>query len=131
MARTPREPSPTDTVHFACFACRKAFKQRGSSNWDPDVPQRPFPCPECKQPMQRFGRYFQPPPQRAARQWLKVELLFHFGERFESGTLALGNRCRTLHDTVAYLTGPTRPEAEVRAALERIRKTRTRPTNPG
>jgi hypothetical protein len=79
VAKARRKPTVTNSVHFACFDCRKAFKQRGSSNWDPEVPQRSFLCPECKRPMTRLGRYFKAPPQRAKRQWLKVELLYHYG----------------------------------------------------
>ena len=114
----------TNTVHFACFACRKSFKQRGSSNWDLDVPQRPFPCPECKQCMVRLGRYFKAPPNRATRQWLKVELLHHYGERFVSGNLRLGSECRTLPATVAYLSA-SHKEGEVRSMLETIRALRS------
>jgi len=121
MSKTQRPLSVTNEVPFACFDCRKAFKQRGSSNWHPDVPRRPFPCPVCKQPMIRLGRYFKAPPQRAARQWVKVELLYCFGERFESGQLGLGAKCRTLSGTIAYLMGSGSADAEVRACLERIR----------
>lgn len=126
MAKARSEPTATNTVHFACFECRKGFKQRGSSNWDPDVPKRPFPCPECKRPMTRLGRYFKAPPQRAAWQWLKVELLYRCGERFESGYLGLGDKCRTLAATVTYLSGPSRTVAEVRAVLADIRAKRAR-----
>ena len=126
MRKARRDPTATNTVHFACFDCRKAFKQRGSSNWDPAVPERPYPCPECKRPMSRLGRYFKSPPQRAIRQWLKVELLYRHGERFESGYLGLGTKCRTLAATVAYLAGPARSEAEVRGVLESIRASRSR-----
>jgi hypothetical protein len=76
--------------------------------------------------MVRLGRYFKAPPQRATRQWLKVELLHHYGERFESGYLGLGRKCRTLPDAVAYLAGPDRPASEVRAVLEGIRTVRSR-----
>ena len=127
MAKARREQTATNTVHFACFDCRKAFKQRGSSNWDHTLPHRPFPCPECKQPMVRLGRYFKAPPQRADKQWLKVELLHHYGERFESGYLGLGSKCRTLPATVTYLSGLARPEAEVRAVLKTMRASRSRP----
>ena len=75
-------PHATNKVRFACFTCRKAFKQIGSSAWDPDVPQRPFPCPECKEPMARMGRYFKAPPQRAVRAWHKVHEKYLQGERF-------------------------------------------------
>ena len=42
--------------------------------------------------MVRLGRYFKAPPKRAIRQWHKVELLFHYGERFESGNSRLGTK---------------------------------------
>jgi hypothetical protein len=74
--------------------------------------------------MARLGRYFKAPSKRATRQWLKVELLYHYGERFESGGLKLGTRCRTLGSAVAYLVSSDRPEADVHASLERIRSSR-------
>jgi hypothetical protein len=76
-------PSANNRVHFACFTCRKTFKQAGSSNWDSNVPERPFPCPECKQPMSRMGRYFKAPRQRALRSWQEVKRLYDQGERFD------------------------------------------------
>jgi hypothetical protein len=75
-------PKATNKVRFACFACRKAFKQIGSSTWDPDVPQRPFPCPECKRPMARMGRYFKAPSQLVVRAWREVQEKYLRGERF-------------------------------------------------
>ena len=128
--KAKRRPTATNTVHFACFDCRQAFKQRGSSNWDPDLPTRPFPCPVCKRPMVRLGRYFRAPPRRATRQWLKVELLYHYGERFESGHSRVGQKCRTLPDAVAYLAGPDRPSSAVRAVLDGIRAHRSRAARP-
>jgi hypothetical protein len=86
MANDPPKlgvPHATNKVHFACFACRKSFKQMGSSNWDHSVPQRPFPCPECKDPMVRLGRYFKAPRQNAVRMWRKVKELYELGERFD------------------------------------------------
>jgi hypothetical protein len=73
-----------------------------------------------------LGRYFKAPPQRANRQWLKVELLHHYGEQFWSGSLGLGSKCRTLADAIAYLAGPDRQASEVRAVLEGIRVLRSR-----
>ena len=123
LMRKPHRPRPRNTVHFACFDCRKTFKQRGSSNWDPEVPARHFPCPNCKQSMVRLGKYFKAPRQQAARQWLKVELLYRFGERFEAGNERLDTRCKTLADAVAYLAD-THPAVDVRATLEGIRNSR-------
>src|SRR5687768_33466 len=68
----PGVPHATNKVRFACFTCRKAFKQHGSSTWDPGVPLRPYPCPQCKEPMARMGRHFKAPPQRAVRAWREV-----------------------------------------------------------
>ena len=79
----PGVATATNRVHFACFACRKTFKQPGSSNWDSNVPERPFPCPDCKQPMARMGRHFKAPRQRAVRAWQEVEQLYLLGERFD------------------------------------------------
>jgi hypothetical protein len=79
----PGVPTATNRAHFACFACRKAFKQAGSSNWDSNVPARPFPCPECKRPMARMGRHFKAPRQRAVRAWRKVGRLYLASERFD------------------------------------------------
>lgn len=76
------EPTPTNRVHFACFACRKGFKQRGSSDWDSNVDARPYPCPECRAPMARLGPHFRAPRQRAVRAWRAVERLYQQGERF-------------------------------------------------
>ena len=69
-------PTATNRVHFARFTCRKAFKQTGSSNWDSKVPERPFPCPECKRLMARMGRHFKAPRQRAVQAWKAVEQLY-------------------------------------------------------
>jgi hypothetical protein len=79
----PGVPSATNRVHFACFACRKTFKQPGSSNWDEYIPERPYPCPECKQPMARMGRHFKAPRQRAMKAWREVERRYLEGERFD------------------------------------------------
>jgi hypothetical protein len=119
-----RKPSATNKVHFACFDCRKTFKQPESSNWNSAIPLRPLDCPNCKQPMVRLGRHFQAPPQRAARQWLKVELLHAFGERFEAGNSGLAAKCDTLASTIRYLVDAGHAEAAVRKQLERIRKRR-------
>jgi uncharacterized CHY-type Zn-finger protein len=77
------KPRVTNKVHFACFACHKSFKQQGSSNWDSNVPQHPFPCPNCKESMARMGRYFKAPPKRAIRAWREVERKYQSGEKFD------------------------------------------------
>ena len=76
-------PTSTNKVHFACFDCRKTFKQAGSSNWDSNVPERPYLCPECKRPMARLGRHYKAPRQRAVKAWKEVEAKYAAGERFD------------------------------------------------
>ncbi len=114
----------TNTVHFACFACRVAFKQPDSSNWNARVAARPFDCPNCKRSMVRLGRYFKAPPRRAVRQWLKVELLFRFGERFECANSRLDTKCDTLPFTVSYLVDAGHESSHIRSALRSIRDAR-------
>ena len=75
--------SATNKVHFACFFCRKTFKQLGSSTWDSNVPERPFPCPDCQRPMARMGRNFKAPPRRSVKDWERVEAAYLGGERFD------------------------------------------------
>lgn len=80
--RYPGVPHATNKARFACFACRKTYKQLGSSTWDLEVPDRQFPCPQCKEPMARMGRHFKAPPQRSTRAWREVREKFMQGERF-------------------------------------------------
>ena len=74
--------------------------------------------------MVRLGRYFKAPPRRAGKQWLKVELLYAFGERFVSGYSGLDKACATLAMTIAYLTANGHDESAVRGRLEQIRALR-------
>src|SRR2546423_783849 len=75
--------------HYACFPCRKMFRQPAVS----DLPehrrpapgeQRVVPCPECRTPMKNMGLDFKAPPQDDVKQWKKVEILFHQGFAFHS-----------------------------------------------
>ncbi len=115
---------PANKVHFACFDCRSCFKQPNSSNWNPDVERRSQVCPKCKSEMVRLGRYFKAPSKRAIRQWLKVELLHEFGERFCSGNSGLDRSCSSLSATISYLIECGHDESEVLARLQRIRDVR-------
>jgi hypothetical protein len=111
-------------VHFACFNCRKTFKQPNSSDWDESVRPRTFACPECKTEMTRLGRYFRAPRRNATRQWQKVELLYRFGERFVSGHSGLGRSCRTLSTTIAYLAECGHSREAIDSSLKDIRAAR-------
>lgn len=62
--------------HYACFACRKAFKQP-FDNERPDCL-----CPQCRQPMTNMGTDFKTPPHKNTDQWRKVQLLAQAGVKF-------------------------------------------------
>lgn len=114
----------TDRVHFACFDCRKSFKQPESSNWEKEIPERPFECPNCKRPMTRLGKYFRAPRKRMWKQWLKIELLYSFGETFDSSWTNISWKCGTLPETIEFLVDAGEEEAAVRQRLVEIRARR-------
>jgi hypothetical protein len=68
------------TEHYACFACRRAFKHReeaviGVGHEYPPRPPRYRPCPECGGPARSMGKNFKAPRRESANQWRKLELL--------------------------------------------------------
>ncbi len=92
--------------HFACFRCRKSFKQPP----DADLPERERPapgerrevrCPQCATPMADLGRDFEAPKQSDARRWKAVELLHRHGVRTAGSAPSLGE----LKDLEAFLAG--------------------------
>ena len=70
--------------HFACFRCRKCYKQPPLS----DLPEteRPLPgqvrvvlCPQCRAPMVDVGKDFEAPRRSAVKQWKLAEKLYEHG----------------------------------------------------
>ncbi len=94
---------------FACFDCRKSFKQR--SRWELPPSEQPAKgkprcvlCPQCRQPMADMGRDFKPPKQADRKQWKKIELLFRHGFTFHScGCCGPGLRPDELKEVAAFL----------------------------
>ena len=124
IGRTENPPETAmNTVHFVCFDCRKSFKQHGSSYSDRATEERPYPCPNRKRAMVKLGKYFKAPPQRATRQWLKVELLYRYGIRFNSSNMRTKEEWCTLASTVRSLSGNQSLE-HVRKQLNQIRASR-------
>jgi hypothetical protein len=120
--------------HFACFACRKAFKQRGSGHPSGNEILRAFPCPDCKSPMVPMGRDFKAPPRRAKDQWIKVELLQSFGIIFEVPVMESGGpgvRPGKLSEAVPYLVNLGFDRAEVERRLKQLRGQRSRTDGRG
>jgi hypothetical protein len=109
--------------HYACFACRKAFKRLQEYEWPDD--QRPAegeavpaPCPECREPMADMGLDFKPPKRSATEHWVVVEFLFRRGVGYHScGCGGPGFRPSRWADVPAFLASHRcRPASEVLAA---------------
>ena len=109
--------------HFACFACRKAFKPRGSETLTTEA-DREYPCPECRAPMTLMGRDFQAPPVRAMKEWHLLELLRSFGVIFEPGQKQPATQPQSLRDVESFLTKEGFDETVIRKRLDQIRTTR-------
>jgi hypothetical protein len=78
---------------WACFACRKCFKQRswldlladrGFATGKSHLVKRDILCPQCRRPMTNMGWDFKVPKQKDVEQWKKVELLAQNGYTFHS-----------------------------------------------
>lgn len=122
-------PDDSHMQHFACFACRKSFKQPGSGHV---LSQhlRPFPCPSCKEEMVPLGKDFKAPPARDRAQWLKVELLYLFGITFEppaESTGGPGPRPAKLNEVVAFLVSRGWDRSLVEQRLAALRQRRASP----
>ena len=74
---------------FACFDCRKSFKQISScelpkSRRPPEGEPRVVPCPQCGKPMAHLGHDFKAPPRHDVKQWEKIRVLFRHGFAFHT-----------------------------------------------
>lgn len=113
--RLPRPRSQYEFItqylaHWACFACKKAYKQRYSA---------PGVCPQCGQPMENMGMDFRVPRQKDTEQWAKVERLAGRGVRFwPEGDGGPGPRPARLRDVEAFL-GEQQPKSEAERLLTR------------
>ncbi len=98
---------------YACFYCRKAFKQ--------DSQHKPG-CPQCTRPLKAMGMDFKPPSQQNLRQWKKVEILFQHGFAYHScGCGGPGYRPRYLSEVQDFLaTQLSHTENEGQILLQKI-----------
>lgn len=113
--------------HYACFDCRKAFKQASyyelPDHLRPDDPHdRVCPCPECGQPMHNMGHDFKSPRQTDVKQWRKVRLLFEHGFTYHScGCCGPGYRPKNLQEVKAFVHEAT-PLSDAQRLLEQYSK---------
>jgi hypothetical protein len=95
--------------HYACFACRKSFKQQ--SRWELPESRRPAPgeervalCPQCRRSMAYMGMDFKAPPQTDVKQWEKVRALYAAGFAFDScGCGGPGYRPKDLKEVADFI----------------------------
>ena len=110
---------------FACFTCRKSFKQ--PSRWELPESERPprgqprvVLCPQCRQPMADMGKDFKAPSQSDAKQWEKVRALYAAGFTFHScGCCGPGYRPEELRDVVDFI-GSNRALSDGEELLRKI-----------
>jgi hypothetical protein len=114
-------------LHFACFGCRKSFKQAYRRESLAREDARPFPCPECGKPMKNMGADFKAPRQRDRRQWLKVEILESFGITFHMSCCeGPGDRPAMLREVEDFLVARGEPRAAVRQKIKDVTQPRSR-----
>jgi len=73
---TPTRRGSDYLSHYACFTCKKSFKQ------DPLNASLPHICPECSGELRDMGRNFRPPKKAAKNAWEVVRRLHEAGFRF-------------------------------------------------
>jgi hypothetical protein len=118
---------------FACFSCRKVFKQ--TSRWELPEHQRPahgdprvVKCPQCSALMADMGHDFKAPKQSAADQWEKIRILYEHGFAFQScGCCGPGYRPTELEEVYEFIEGH-RPKSEGELLLKRFEE-RSKPTS--
>lgn len=109
---------------YACFECRKTFKQTSyyelPEHVRPSDPaERVCPCPQCGKPMHNMGLDFKAPKQSDVKQWRKVQLLFEHGFLYHScGCCGPGYRPRTLKEAELFIHEST-PLSEAEKLLRR------------
>lgn len=90
--------------HYACFACRKAFRRRLRSDLENAGEDRPARCPQCGLLMASMGLDFKPPKQDDSKAWELVSRLWEVGITFHScGCGGPGYRPRDPREYRAFL----------------------------
>ena len=110
---------------FACFDCRKVFKQ--TSRWELSDHFKPKPgeervckCPQCGKPMADMGHDFKAPKHKDVKQWEKVRILYEHGFTYHScGCCGPGLRPAELQDVWEFIEG-NKSKSEGEKLLEKI-----------
>ena len=93
--------------HYACFSCRKMFRQPMRHEMAHPIgreEKRIVACPQCGQTMSNLGKDFKAPRQSDVKQWQKVQDLYANGYSFGScGCVGPGPRPATLKEVKPFL----------------------------
>ena len=102
--------------HYACFSCRKMFRQPIRHEMTRPIrseEKRVAPCPQCAIPMTNMGKDFKAPRQTDVKQWQKVQTLYAHGYSFNScGCSGPGPRPATLKEVKPFLAEQKRLKTE-------------------
>jgi hypothetical protein len=110
----------TRKEHYACFGCRKMFRQPVRhilARALADGEERVAPCPQCSLPMNNLGKHFKPPRQTNTKQWEKVKLLYLAGYRFPAGQASYFKYPTRLNEVQSFIAD----QKHLRAQGERLR----------
>lgn len=107
---------------YACFACRKVFKQTSSYELtEADQDNRRYSCPQCGETMKDMGHDFHAPKQTDVKQWKKVKILYQHGFSFHScGCGGPGYRPAQLREVAEFLEKNRRYMNEGEKLLSRL-----------
>ncbi|OPH56910.1 hypothetical protein BC351_26195 [Paenibacillus ferrarius] len=89
---------------YACFKCRKVFKQTSARELDIiKIQNRHYKCPQCSESMKDMGHDFKAPKQNDLKQWMKVELLYNNGFTYHSCGCGSGYRPAKLSEIEEFI----------------------------
>lgn len=112
-------------MQFACFRCRKAFKQPVAH--PRRLPEEQHICPDCGGEMQEMGRYFRAPKRGDVEQWMKVQALAEAGFTFHSSySNRVGNYPERLRDVESFIENAKRRLGRISEGEELLRRIKGR-----
>ncbi|WP_127539321.1 hypothetical protein [Paenibacillus illinoisensis] len=106
---------------YACFDCRKSFKQTSRHDLAPEVYERlECKCPQCAAPMVSMGKDFRAPKQSDLKQWKKVATLYRHGFTYHSCGCGPGYRPAELRELAEFLEKSVHKRSEGERLLLRL-----------
>ncbi len=71
-------------TNWACFDCKKNFRNFPLHHKIVNTPQNERKCPQCAKQMWDMGIYFEPPRHSNKKAWINMQLLAENGYRFDN-----------------------------------------------